>query len=89
MSTVSSAPGRERRVPAAWRRYLATAIVNAGALALVVLAFDAFAPQWSAMYGPREAKARLAWVLLTSALVTVWNARLRRNRELADRAGRP
>jgi uncharacterized membrane protein len=67
---------------------VATTLLNAGALALVVLAVDAVAPQWSAFSGPREARVRLGWVLVTAAGVTGWNAWMQRLRERASRARR-
>jgi hypothetical protein len=88
MLTNSPALGNPAIARPGWRQYVVTTLINAGALALVALAFDAFAPDWSAFHGPGEARGRLAWVLGTAALLTGWNAWLQRLRELAGRARR-
>jgi|GEM_PF-6091129 hypothetical protein len=88
MSTNSNTLGCDAGARPSWRRYVATTLLNAGALALVVLAFDAVAPRWSAFYGPGEARVRLGWVLATAAGVTGWNTWLQRLCERASRARR-
>ena len=90
MTTTSDALGGDAVTRPSWQRYVWAMLAHAGALALVVLAVDAFVPQWLLGYEPGAgaARGRLVWVLGTAAVMTAWNAWLQRLDQRASRAQR-